>query len=251
MLTGRSFKFNVLKLVAFHKKYRRKQMKHIILKTIALAFLVFAANANAISFFPSDEEYIGINGLGSVNGPYSGGTMGPFVGKIDHIQSGDPSLNVESRGIYEFNIATLLGTTVSSASFSFRINDPAIGISSCFDLIGCPAITGLDIFGYVGNGTVELSDFWAVNLLDSISINDPIPALGSLVTIDVTSFISGLVNSGDLFAGFNLQAASFNGGLRIPDGLLTITTVPEPPTVFILGLGLIGLVGLSKSKRIV
>jgi len=227
------------------------------LSVIGITLLVFltTVNANAIttSISPDDAKYMGIDYNGAVNGPYSGSTLGPFVGKIDGMQSNVPSLNVESRGFYEFDINSILSSTVNSASFSFLANDPAEGISSCFDLSGCPPITAVDIYGYAGTGTVSVQNFDMGSFLATI---DPLPTLGSLISIDVTSFIIGLVSDGSSFAGLSLWAGSSEGGLRVPNGLLTVdyssegpSPVPEPATFILFGSGLAGLAFYRRKRK--
>jgi hypothetical protein len=89
----------------------------------------------------------------------------------------------------------------------------------------------LAVDGYVGNGLEELSDFEAGdgNVLDSIDTPDP--QIGQVLSFDVTSFVTDLVNAQEQYVGLTIRAETF-GGLWVTEGgvfpKLTIETVPEP-----------------------
>ncbi len=226
---------------------------------VALLFLpgvVEIANADIMTASPSGEGYFSVGSNGTSTGPYYNNSFGIFVGKIGPNSTYSP---VAARGANEFDINALSTSTVNSANFSFQIDDPLdAGISSCFDFYGgCPGITGLEIFGYAGDGTVDLTDADAGTWLASM---DPLPSFGSNITFDVTSFINGLVNTNDFYAGFNIRAAGLTGGgLWLSNSSLTIDytdnstgdSVPEPATMLLFGTGLVGLVGsrLRKKKK--
>lgn len=224
--------------------------KLTLLKLVVICFALQAnAYAASINVSPTASGYIGIAGAGFINGPYSGATFGPLVGKIDHIQS-NPSLTVESRGFYEFNLTALAASSVSSASFSFTTTDVVSAGFSCFDLSGCPTINSINVFGYTGDGAIKPSDFNAGSWLTEVN---SLP-LGSTISIDVTAFISGLVSAGNSFAGFNLQSAVFNGALYFPQGQLTVNYTPSTstpaavplPSALILFASAFGLFGFKK-----
>jgi hypothetical protein len=73
----------------------------------------------------------------------------------------------------------------------------------------------LGIFGYVGNGTVEASDFEAGVLLSSVDVSSSSP--GDILSFDVTPFVNQRVSNGDAFAGFGIRALNF-GGLALGGG---------------------------------
>jgi hypothetical protein len=120
----------------------------------------------------------------------------------------------------------------------------------------------LDIFGYVGNGRAELSDFNAGVRLDSQNAFTPYPFPRPVETIsfDVTRFVDERFRNGDDVSGFGIRvqnSSSFlNYGrvnLRIPT--LTFSTepveptpVPEPTTIFGSALAL-SLGGWLKRKN--
>src|SRR4028118_1979955 len=98
------------------------------------------------------------------------------------------------------------------------------------------------LFGYAGNGTGDLSDFGAGELLSSV--NTSFLSRGSFLSIDVTGFVKQLASNGDPFAGFGFRV--FNpgfvelGGNSFPDYPVTLVveTVPEPTTIFGSAIGL-------------
>ena len=81
------------------------------------------------------------------------------------------------------------------------------------------------------NGVEELSDFEAGdgNLLDSVPTPDP--QIGQLLTFDVTSFVTEMVNAQEQWVGLTVRAETF-GGLWVTEGgvypKLTIETETEP-----------------------
>jgi hypothetical protein len=165
---------------------------------------------------------------------------------------------IEAALLSEFNIGSFSfapNTVISSAILQVEIGQsvlhgPAVGSSKKLGSLG--------IFGYVGNGTVEASDFEAgvfLNSVDVSSSND-----GDILNFNITSFVNQRVSNGDAFAGFGIRALNV-GGLALKNSdssgikprLIVETTnvaepVPEPTTIFgsaiVLGVG-----GLLKRKK--
>ncbi|HEY9811985.1 MAG TPA: PEP-CTERM sorting domain-containing protein [Candidatus Sericytochromatia bacterium] len=129
--------------------------------------------------------------------------------------------------------------------FGFGITDPISNPGS------------LGIFGYVGNGTAEVSDFEAGVFLSSIDISSL--STRDTLNFDVTSFVNQRVNNGDAFAGFGIRALNFgavqltSNDSRAPLKLIVETgavaePVPEPTTIFGSAIGLY-LGGWLKRKK--
>jgi hypothetical protein len=180
----------------------------------------FATTTFTIENPPVDFEVIDadpFDGFGD-NGPYSTfndvllGTLG------------------ECRSMAEFDISPFNvppGEFISMATFEVMITD--INISG----LGVNGETpeSLAVDGYVGNGLAELSDFEAGdgNVLDSVDTSDP--QIGQVLSFDVTSFVTDLVNAQEQYVGLTIRAETF-GGLWVTEGgvfpKLTIETIPEP-----------------------
>ena len=135
----------------------------------------------------------------------------------------------ECRSMAEFDISPFSvppGEYISVATFEVMITEIEIyglGVNG-----ETPESLGVD--GYVGNGIEELSDFEAGdgNLLDSVPTPDP--QIGQLLTFDVTSFVTEMVNAQEQWVGLTVRAETF-GGLWVTEGgvypKLTIETIPE------------------------
>jgi hypothetical protein len=148
---------------------------------------------------------------------------------------------VEGRLFTEFNIN----------SFSFTPNDIiSVFLQTQIGYLGGsvgefrnPGSFGL--FGYTGNGTGDLSDFGAGELLTSV--NTFSSSSGDFLSVDVTGFVKQRASNGDPFAGFGFRVLNPGfvelGGDRFPDYPVTLVveTVPEPTTIFgsaiFLGVG--------------
>jgi len=162
----------------------------------------------------------------------------------------------EYKAFYEFNIANLSlnsNTIIRSAIFDAKIKS--------IERYGSSSST-LNVIGYVGNGTAEVSDFTQKGLFSnsnsySISIHSLSP--GSNFQFNITEFIKQMVNNREPFAGvgFNSTApGSVSSGdpgyltIESSSPTLTIITepVPEPTTIFGSAIGLF-LGGWLKRKN--
>jgi hypothetical protein len=175
----------------------------------------------------------------------------PYDGLGDSFEIGGGSTVL--KGIYSptgkgAEIATL--TEFNIGNFSFDPNSISRAIfQTGFDFwvfgfgitepISNPGSLG--IFGYVGNGTAEVSDFQAGVLLSSLDISSL--STRDTLNFDVTSFVNQRVNNGDAFAGFSIRALNFgavqltSNDSRAPLKLIVETAdaaepVPEPTTIF-------------------
>ncbi len=155
----------------------------------------------------------------------------------------------------EFNISSLSlapNTVISSAVLQTQIRDfPRTG----YGVVNDTQPGTLGIFGYVGNGGYDLSDFEAGVILSSIDISSSSP--GDILNFDVTPFVNQRVNNGDAFAGFSIRALNL-GSVAIgspgkhPRLIVEIADVaepvPEPTTIFGSALAL-GVGGWLKRKN--
>jgi hypothetical protein len=117
----------------------------------------------------------------------------------------------------------------------------------------------LGIFGYVGNGTVEASDFEAGVFLSSVDVSSS--SAGDILNFDVTPFVNQQVSKGDAFAGFGIRALNVGGvglnnfsntGPRLIIETADVTEpVPEPTTIFgsVIALTLGGWLKRKKSNQ--
>jgi hypothetical protein len=169
---------------------------------------------------------------------------------------------IEIALLSEFNIASFSSvpnTVISSAVLQVEIRQsvlhgPLVGSSKKLGSLG--------IFGYVGNGTVEASDFEAGVFLNSVDVSSS--SKGDILNFNLTPFVNQRVSNGDAFAGFGLRALGVGGialnnsnSSGIKPRLIVETTnvaepVPEPTTIFgsAIALGVGGWLKRKKSSQL-
>jgi hypothetical protein len=164
----------------------------------------------------------------------------------------------ESAGFAEFDIGSFSfapNTVINSAIFQAQVYSfltTGLGVDE-------PTNPGsLGIFGYIGNGTADASDFETGVFLSSVDISSSSP--GDILSFDVSSFVNQRISNGDAFAGFGIRALNLGsltlGGTNFPGitpRLIVETAdvaepVPEPTTIFGSAIGLC-LGGWLKRKK--
>jgi hypothetical protein len=173
----------------------------------------------------------------------------------------------EKRAFYEFDIGNLSfapNTVISRAI----LKTPLKGVSHYHDPYNAYSDSLLlRLFGYVGNGRADRSDFIAGVSIDVGEVINPssqrrIPP--DSIDFDVTPFVNERVNSSDDFAGFSFgvegnplrnrflnSQATLRDNDNAPPSLIIETadaTVPEPTTIFGSAIGLY-LGGWLKRKK--
>jgi len=184
-----------------------------------------------------------------------------FPGFFNYVEKG----GIPNRGGHETapfaefsigNFSVAPHTFINSAIFQTEISSFLVseGLSA----------RSLDIFGYVGNGTAEVSAFEAGVFLSSVDVSSSSP--GDILNFDVTPFVHQRVSNDDAFAGFGIRITSSllsypnYGRVKLGDSYygkepsLIIETVdvaepvPEPTTIFGSALAL-GVGGWLKPKK--
>jgi hypothetical protein len=185
------------------------------------------------------------NGLGDLLFP---GNFGIAYSQTKYIEGGHETASFAEFNISNFSVApnTFINSAIFQAEiYTFAVNE---GLN--------PGSLGL--FGYVGNGIAEVSDFEAGVFLSSIDVSASF--VGDILNFDVTPFVNQRINNGDAFTGFGIRALN-PGGLVLGGGnwpgslprLIVETTdvaepVPEPTTIFGSALAL-GVGGWLKQKK--
>lgn len=177
---------------------------------------------------------------------YSNDEVGDSVSMDNNSYFGKLSV-VEGRLFTEFNI-----------DFSFPNEDiGSVFLQTQIRYLGGPVGEfrnpgSFGLFGYTGNGTDDLSDFGAGELLRIV--NTPSLSYNNFLSIDVTPFVKQLASNGDPFAGFGFRVLNPGfvelGGDSFPDYPVTLVveTVPEPTTIFGSAIFL-GVGGWLKRKK--
>lgn len=121
-------------------------------------------------------------------------------------------------GVYDSFTIPNLGSVVNNGwtsfrtAFEFSLSDLPSGstINSVNITIALGSIQGtraIEVHGYGGNGTVQLSDFALNGLVGTASISEGVP---QTYIFDVTSFVTDLVANGGAFAGFSVREEPAN-----------------------------------------
>ena len=226
----------------------------------ALGFVLGAspeAKAASFTFAPTITfEVIDLDDQYYFGGPGRFDGLGDLVfpGNFDVVVRGTLG---EAAELAEFNIGSFSlapNTVISSAVLQAEIysfQTFGLGVSATNP-------GSLGIFGYVGNGTVEASDFEAGVFLSSVDVSSSSP--GDILSFDVTPFVNQRVSNADAFAGFGIRALNLGsltlGGANFPGikpRLIVETAdvaepVPEPTTIFGSAIAL-GLGGWLKRKK--
>jgi hypothetical protein len=164
----------------------------------------------------------------------------------------------EIAALTEFSIPNLTGFSTGDPT-DFRTDTRITNIINAVLRIEVrywyPSTLGL--FGYVGNGIAEASDFEAGVFLGSTTNYEE--GEYKFAYFNVTSFLNGLVNNNNEFAGFALRSLTGDTiHMSIVDQLFTdpprlfveaeYEVVPEPTTIFGSAIGLC-LGGWLKRKK--
>jgi hypothetical protein len=151
----------------------------------------------------------------------------------------------EAAQFAEFNIGSF-SQIPNIISAIFRADISSFQVSGLGVNVTNPGSLG--IFGYVGNGTAETSDFEAGVFITSVDVSQSSP--GAVLNFDVTSFVKQGVSNNNAFAGFGIRALNLGGlslkGSDFPGSqprLIVETAeaaepVPEPTTIFGSAIGL-------------
>jgi hypothetical protein len=132
----------------------------------------------------------------------------------------------EARALYEFGGLQTLRFALPRTPVVLQINRTSAGIFPDQQL------RQFDIFGYIGDGVVNLSDF--ENGLFLARFNS-LPLAGHDIQLDVTGFVGGLRLANVDVAGFSVRRVGAPGFMQLSDPRLAAT--PEPASLTLLALG--------------
>jgi len=214
----------------------------IIFFALPLTF-IFNSHAVAIIVNPVDDATLW-DGL-----QFSKDGVADFMNRGSSVQILDvdrPVQPFENRGIFEFDITNLV-----HADSAITLNMP---VNSSLG----PYPFTLDLYTYAGDGIVSLGDFNAGSLHSSFDYSGE-----SLITFDVTTFITDLLTTPATYAGFNLQFSvpsiiPLNGpyvtigsemALFPPFGTpASLVSIPSPGTLSLFIIGLLSLIYIRRRK---
>ena len=115
----------------------------------------------------------------------------------------------EERSIAEFDIQSVpdqLDGDITQATFEVQVSGTQTGaLGQRIDAVP----SSISVYGYVGNGMAEQSDFQAGTLLDTIDTTGV--ARGDILTFDITDFIDTVIADNASFAGLAVRANDFGG----------------------------------------
>jgi hypothetical protein len=187
-------------------------MRRFILLLAVMVLAASAGNAATIAVSPASGRSIRLD-------------LGQYL-LLDFLSVMNPS----DRAILEYDVSDLSPSV------------PLVTLDISFGNLDYPSAPEgiVDIFAFIGDGTVTGDDFYAGGPTPLISfVGENGPEYG-YISIDVTSAVKGVLAGGGQYIGFRLSTETtdrfFLGeAIDVPNPVLT--AVPEPLTLSILALG--------------
>jgi hypothetical protein len=221
----------------------------------------FRLSPPATEFFIEDGPFPEYSGLIFVS-PNENPAVFKFSGRRQSFR------DTERRAFYEFNISNLSlapNTVIRKVTFQQYVHS-AQRASTTSDIRSFD----LEIFGYVGNGKPDLSDFGNGVSLDIADVAAVVDRnlynsedefyYARNLRFDVTTFVKEQIKNGGAFAGFGIRAQNqpYNNSVGFPNNgsatfarpylIIETEPVPEPTTIFGSALAL-GVAGWLKRKK--
>lgn len=220
------------------------------LKTTANIFILagmFLLHHAALAATVTVSSYV--SGYG-VDGGSSGGyqldgqfdylnTSGDTV-YVRQIQSLDFTKETEFRGAYEFQAPDILNDNIEINSVNLRLHSTYTFWNYVY------------IYGYQGNGQIELSDFAQT---DTRAASSDLTIYNGYANrtylVDVTDYILNNVNSGNGYIGFNIEQAFWNDYVDLTKNaelIVDYTVVPLPPAMLLFLSGITGFILFTRKS---
>ena len=189
------------------------------------------------------DAYIGAPGVGTHFHSNTGGAFGNPAGLAEVGRLGDE----EVRGLSEYNL-----TGLSSALSAFVTFD----VYQLGGLFGQTNYAGpISVVAYGGNNTEDLSDFQAaatqvIGSFSTVGLDET-----DVISFDITSLFNTAITNNTASLGIRLQMdplISPNVAIVFHDFRLTTDnqgTIPEPGTLALTGLALIGLAAAGRRRQ--
>jgi hypothetical protein len=220
-----------------------------VVAAIALCSSAFASVITNGFTYSVADAFTGSSGVGTHFHSNTGGSFGNPAGLAE---VGRLS-NEEVRGLSEYNLAGL-----SSAATAFVTFD----VQQLGGLFGQGNYQGpISIFSYAGNNLEDLSDFQATTTGAIATFNTTGLIVGNILSFDITGIFNTAITANQSSLGIRLQldplvtpneAIVFHDFRLTTDNLCTgpsCANVPEPGTMALLGIALIGFVGVGRRNR--
>ncbi len=199
-------------------------------KILFLLGCFLAVNANAAIINSIDEATV-------ANGTHTHSTNGGFSGVGYWFSE-------ESRAVVEFDTSSITGN--NTGTLSFDLSTPGgLCCGQSQNYLG-----DFNIYAFEGDGTVSNADYFLTNTLLGTSSALGL-SVGDTIFIDISAFLTTF-SSNNLGIVFDPLGA--NSGRLAQETVFnnfqidSISSVPEPATLALLGLGLAGI-GFSQKKK--
>jgi hypothetical protein len=183
----------------------------------------------------------------SVGSHYHSNTGGAFGNPAGKAEVGR-YYSEEVRGLSEYNIAGL--SSASSAFVTFNVFKAGGLFTGANDF---PFNGTIKVDAYAGNNLEDISDYQAASLGSVGAFSTTGLLVGNVLSFDITSIYNGAITGGSTSLGMRLAAYPLpgDGAWTFDNFRLTtdnLSSVPEPATLMLLALGLIGLAGARRRK---